>query len=54
MERSIIQWNVPNLVSITLMAAVGFVLIGFVKSALRGFGKKSGGNTPNRQASNMS
>ena len=38
MERTYLEWNLPNFISVLLMAAVGFTLIGFVGSALRGFG----------------
>lgn len=28
MERTIISWNVPNIITIWLMAAIGFLVVG--------------------------
>lgn len=28
MERTLISWNVPNIVTIWLMAAIGFLVVG--------------------------
>ena len=40
MERAYLEWNLPNFISVLLMAAVGFTLLGFISSAMRGFGDK--------------
>jgi len=34
MERTLISFNLPNMVSVVLMAAVGYVLLAFVASVL--------------------
>lgn len=28
MERTIISWNIPNIITIWLMAAIGFLVVG--------------------------
>ena len=30
MERTLIAWNVPNMITVPLMAAVGFLLLGLI------------------------
>jgi hypothetical protein len=35
--QNIISWNVPNILSVWLMAAVGATVLGFTLSALRRF-----------------
>lgn len=34
MEQTYIDWNVPNWVSVVLMAAVGYMLIGFFQKLI--------------------
>jgi len=41
-EQNIISWNVPNILSVLLMAAFGATVLGFTLSAVRKFnGPKS-------------
>jgi uncharacterized membrane protein SirB2 len=40
MDENIITWNATNWITITLMAFIGFIVVGFVAQlARRGFGK---------------
>jgi hypothetical protein len=41
MERTYLQWNVVNWITVVLMAAIGMLAIGFVSSGLRGFKPKT-------------
>jgi hypothetical protein len=42
-EQNIVTWNVPNILSVWLMAAFGATVVAFTFSALRKFsGAKSG------------
>jgi hypothetical protein len=43
MERTYLQWNAPNFITVLIMGAVGMTALGFLASALRGFrgGKKA-------------
>jgi len=44
MDRSLITWNVPNIVSVWLMAAVGFLVVGIGAQLLMGkFGAQDQG-----------
>lgn len=43
MDRTYLEINFPNIVSIWIMGAVGAVLLAFLASAIRGFGKDKGG-----------
>lgn len=40
MEKTLISWNVPNIISVWLMAAVGFLVVGLVYQVVR---QKTGG-----------
>jgi hypothetical protein len=35
-DRNLISWSVPNLISIWLMAAVGFLVVGLIAQFLSG------------------
>lgn len=35
MEQSLLTWNVPNFVSVCLMAALGMAIFGFVTKTVR-------------------
>lgn len=35
MEKTYIQWNIVNWITIVLMAAIGMMLVGAVSSAIR-------------------
>jgi hypothetical protein len=35
LERTFLSWNVPNLITVPLMAAIGFLLLGVVWQALK-------------------
>lgn len=37
MERVYLQWNLPNWITVVLMAAVGFTLVGFVAAGIKGY-----------------
>lgn len=41
MERTYLQWNVENWITVLLMAAIGFFLVGFIVSGVRAY--KAGG-----------
>lgn len=43
MDRSLITWNVPNIVSVWLMAAVGFLVVGIAAQFLMGKSGQSDG-----------
>jgi len=43
MDEAIISWNIPNAVTIFLMAVIGFLLFGAVVSAMRRLGGKNDG-----------
>lgn len=46
MERSLISWNLPNLITIPAMAILGWLLIVvFWQLAMRGFGSTGNGET---------
>lgn len=34
MERAMIAWNVPNIITIWLMAAIGFLVVGVISQLL--------------------
>jgi hypothetical protein len=36
MERTIISWNIPNWITVMLMAAAGYAVLGFVSQAMKG------------------
>jgi hypothetical protein len=42
MEENIISWNVTNWITVVLMAAIGFFLLGLIQKAVAG---KMAGNT---------
>lgn len=50
MERTIIAWNLPNMITIPLMAAVGFLIAGIVWQLAKNVTGK-GGNTPGGRTS---
>jgi hypothetical protein len=37
MDRFYLQWNVPNWITVVLMAAVGMLLIGAISSGIRAY-----------------
>lgn len=37
MDRTYLQWNIVNWVTVVLMASLGMILIGAISSGLRGF-----------------
>ena len=37
MEKVYLQWTFPNWITVVLMAALGFTIIGFVSSGLKSF-----------------
>lgn len=37
MDRTYLQWNIVNWITVVLMASLGMLLIGAVSSGLRGF-----------------
>ena len=43
MERTLIAWNLPNWITILLMAAVGYLVLGVGASLVTGQLAKSGG-----------
>lgn len=43
MERTVLTWNVPNIVSVWLMAATGFLVAGLLWQL---FIKANGGSNP--------
>lgn len=38
MERTIISWNLPNWITIFLMAAFGYALVGLARQAMMQYG----------------
>ena len=44
MERTLIAWNVPNLITVPLMAFVGFLLFAVIWQFVMQAGSKNGGN----------
>lgn len=36
MERAYLQWNIVNWITVVLMATVGMIIIGFLRSAIVG------------------
>lgn len=36
-----LQWNLPNWITVTLMATVGMIVVGFIASGIRAY-KKTG------------
>ena len=42
METTMISWNVPNIVSVWLMAAMGFLIVGIAAQLLLNMGGGSG------------
>lgn len=38
MERTLIAWNLPNMITIPLMAAIGFVAAGLIWQLVRNVG----------------
>lgn len=38
MERTIISWNLPNWITIFLMAAAGYALVGLARQAMMQYG----------------
>lgn len=50
MERTLISWNFPNMVTVPLMAAVGFIVFAVVwQLAQRAIPALAGGNAPDNQ-----
>lgn len=49
MERTIISWNIPNWITVVLMATAGFLIIGVVSQVLM---NKFGSNGPTEVGSN--
>lgn len=43
-ERFYLQWNLPNWITVVLMATVGMILVGAISSALRQYGKGADDN----------
>lgn len=42
MDRNLISWNIPNLITVPLMAMIAFLAVGLIwQVAMKGFG---GGN----------
>jgi len=37
MDRFYLQWNVPNWITVVLMAAVGMLLVGAIASGIRAY-----------------
>jgi len=37
MERVYLQWNLPNWITVVLMAAIGFTVVGLVASGIKGY-----------------
>lgn len=44
MERTIISWNIPNWITIFLMAAAGYAVLGGIRQVMMRAGQ--GGGTP--------
>ena len=42
MERTYLQWNLVNWVTVVLMASLGAVLVGVVAASMKTYGKGSG------------
>lgn len=42
MDRTYLQWNIINWVTVVLMAAVGISLIGFIGAALKQYQQPAG------------
>lgn len=55
MERTILSWSVPNIVSVWLMAAVGFLAAGIVVQLVKraGGGGSGGGQAAPSPAGNL-
>ena len=51
MERTIISWNIPNWITVVLMATAGFLVIGLVSQVLM---TKLGSKGPTQVGSNAS
>lgn len=51
METTLISWNLPNFITIVLMAIVGFLIIGFVcQGVLKMSGNGAGGSASGVQS----
>lgn len=47
MERTIISWNLPNWITVTLMAVLGYLIIAIASQFIQGATGKGGGATGN-------
>ena len=47
MERTLISWNVPNLITVPLMAALGFLIVAVAAQLFMQFTGNNGGGTAN-------
>lgn len=46
MERTLISWNIPNLITIPLMAFIAFLVVGLIyQLAMKAVGKSGGNDT---------
>lgn len=41
MERVYLEFNLPNLITVVIMATVGMAMVGFVASAIRTYAPKA-------------
>jgi hypothetical protein len=37
MERVYLQWNLPNWITVVLMAVIGFALVGAIAAGIKGY-----------------
>lgn len=42
MERAYLQWNIPNWITVVLMASIGAIAVGTVASGLRRYRQNNG------------
>lgn len=45
MERTYVQLNIVNLITVTIMAAIGILIVGFIANALKQYSDGGGGGS---------